>query len=69
MTFDQIPSSTDVFLDANVLIYHFAADAYRQLRKRHAELKARRATGAELLSTITKAFAGCLLNQHYLHKP
>ena len=27
MTFDQIPSGTDVFLDANALIYHFAGDS------------------------------------------
>lgn len=27
MTFDQIPSGTDVFLDANTMIYHFTADA------------------------------------------
>jgi hypothetical protein len=26
MTFDQIPTGTDVFLDANVLIYHFVGE-------------------------------------------
>jgi predicted nucleic acid-binding protein len=26
MTFDQIPSGTEVFLDANTLIYHFTAE-------------------------------------------
>jgi predicted nucleic acid-binding protein len=26
MTFDQIPSGTEVFLDANTLIYHFTGD-------------------------------------------
>jgi predicted nucleic acid-binding protein len=27
MTFDQIPSGTEVFLDANTLIYHFTGDS------------------------------------------
>ncbi len=27
MTLDQVPSGTQIFLDANILIYHFTADA------------------------------------------
>jgi predicted nucleic acid-binding protein len=27
MTLDQVPSGTQVFLDANILIYHFTAHA------------------------------------------
>ena len=55
MTFEQIPSGTDVFLDANVLIYHFVGEpnygaACTRLIERIEQLDLRGFTSAAVLS-------------------
>ncbi len=55
MTLDQIPSGTDVFLDANTLIYHFTAEptygaACTRLLERVEQADLRGFTSAHVLS-------------------
>jgi predicted nucleic acid-binding protein len=55
MTFDQIPSGTEVFLDANTLIYHFTAEptygaACTRLIERIEQADLRGFISAEVLS-------------------
>jgi predicted nucleic acid-binding protein len=57
MTFDQIPSGTEVFLDANALIYHFTAEpmfgaACTRLIERIEQADLRGLTSAEVLSDV-----------------